>query len=793
MKKSLIFVSSFALALGVGVAVSAHQAKAQEAKAETSTTIYYAVNTTYSVKCNVKYGTGGSDPWGTFAMTKNGETFGGKDVYTCTFTDKWDGLATMQLQQYEGDTWKSQVVPFQDTWTSPSVYNGKIYDGSWKTYTPDPEPVTPSVYKYSLNGAAGLEMTVNPSDSSEYMSAELSFVVGDELTFTKDNEAFAVNPSDANLYTKVELSNNKLVFVQNYSGRLYLNVDNAVLWAGELDSGIYLNGSFSNWDVKHAAKAIQNVNEQGVYSVEGLTLAANAEVLFIEMVKGVRNPVYKNIDSEKLTINEGVDADLYNNNLRIKAAGTYNLYFNSTNGWYSITNPSYVPDVPEEEGYYIKGTATSWRYDSDYKMTNTSQGGNLAQFMNLDAAIDDEIRVATYYTDRTPYEQWAEVGNIFDPESEYYTDFGVKEGDNFKFTKAGKYDVYAKIENEVLKFYVAEHVDSYTIELTAIKFAGKDLDGDPVALASQTAYAGSNFNPEIPGINGYVARDVYTHADCAENHKYTPSAFNADGHLYIKYTKLANYLTGDETFAGEGHGWNVDYSTLVNPHGTNIAEGTVTVPSGVDADHPMRVKVLPYVENAGEGKPGWGSVFYTMGHEKDPEFVSIDETGNFVFVKAGTYAFYINSENKVWFNGGEYAFHAKFISEVGGVCVYQGGTNLELLASKWTEMKNAYLALSEQEQNNIKAVGIDGGDSDESADERLQMVAKYSYIVHRYGTGVFEDFIWGGSYTASSIITNNTISSVEANNTMFIVIGAIFAVTLLGLTTCLVIKKRKQN
>lgn len=150
--KTILTTTALAMALGAGVAVGAHQeAKVEKADAKTSTTIYYAITTTYTVKCNVHFGSNQSDPWGTYVMSKNGAKFGGKDVYTCTFTDEWDGLATMQLQKYDGNTHMGEETPIS-SWTGVSTYNGKIWDGSWKTYTPDPEQVTVTRYAV-LDGA----------------------------------------------------------------------------------------------------------------------------------------------------------------------------------------------------------------------------------------------------------------------------------------------------------------------------------------------------------------------------------------------------------------------------------------------------------------------------------------------------------------------------------------------------------------------------------------------------------------------------------------------------------------
>ena len=109
----------------------------------TSTTVYYAVPSatvgSYSVKCNTNH-KGDGDDWHQYTMTKSatGVNFAGTslDVYTCTFTDTYNGLGKLQFQLYDGSTYKSQIEPIS-SWTSVGTYNGKVYfhSGSgWVSY-----------------------------------------------------------------------------------------------------------------------------------------------------------------------------------------------------------------------------------------------------------------------------------------------------------------------------------------------------------------------------------------------------------------------------------------------------------------------------------------------------------------------------------------------------------------------------------------------------------------------------------------------------------------------------------
>lgn len=109
---------------------------------KTNTTVYYAVPTSvvgsYTVKCNVNY-KGDGEWWELHNMTKTDKTYDGYPIYSCTFTDEYDGLGCLQFQLYDGNTHKGQQQPIS-SWTGASTYNGKLlkHDQSgWNTYRYD--------------------------------------------------------------------------------------------------------------------------------------------------------------------------------------------------------------------------------------------------------------------------------------------------------------------------------------------------------------------------------------------------------------------------------------------------------------------------------------------------------------------------------------------------------------------------------------------------------------------------------------------------------------------------------
>ena len=138
--KNVLLVGAATAVLGVGVVVGTHQSKAPTVKAATETTVYYAVPSdvvgTYTVKLNINR-QGDGDNWQIYTMTKlDGESYGGYDLYTYTYTDLYDGVGAMQFQLLDGETWISQQQPI-GSWTRPEKYNGKVYvhDDGWHSYT----------------------------------------------------------------------------------------------------------------------------------------------------------------------------------------------------------------------------------------------------------------------------------------------------------------------------------------------------------------------------------------------------------------------------------------------------------------------------------------------------------------------------------------------------------------------------------------------------------------------------------------------------------------------------------
>ena len=247
------------------------------------------------------------------------------------------------------------------------------------------------------------------------------------------------------------------------------------------------------------------------------------------------------------------------------------------------------------------------------------------------------------------------------------------------------------------------------------------------------------------------------------------------------------YVVGDADFTGSNIGaWaphgGVRLSTECQDP-ANFLEGAIIIPDVEEA-----VQTRPLLLN-NDGTTEW--VDYSLGGT----YSFASKNGNNIeFSESGTYGVYVKIEAGqavVYLNKGLEAFYTKFLGEVGGVCseILGGTKDLDNLKTVWLSQKAAYESLIATEKATISGIagGIDGGD--EEGDRLHQVVAKYSYIVHKYGTANCADFIWNETYAPSS---SNGIRVLNINNNVLVITLVSVGVTLVsaGLVFFLIRRRR---
>ena len=435
MKKGLLFATTLAMVLGVGVAVGAHQSKAAEVEAAGETTIYLDTNklTWYGDQSRAYlYGSGGNNGWPGKALTHVSGSIYKLDVANMSNyqyviflrsngTDVWnrtskDGGVAINLPS----NWATQNMwKFNDNWTGDQYDDGN-YTGSWTLYTPP--AVTYSV-TCVLDGVAQTPVQVAKGELPDAPSEKFGKVFSGWCSDSACTIPAVGVTSDTTVYGKF-----------NALPAVTYTVD--VTAVAETYSEPHLYAFEPN--------GTTNASWPGVaYNGNTITVPNDATIIITD---GATNNAKQTVNIEQ----SGVANDV----LKILAAKDeqeHNKYV-----WGS--------DMPVGgEGYYIKGSATAWAYVTDNKMSTADlNNGDVAKFIGFEAKANDEIRVCSYYTDRTPFEQWASLQGG-------KSDVGTLVGDNLKFTADGTYDVYAKYVNDVFLFDVVAHAEPepepvYTIQ-----------------------------------------------------------------------------------------------------------------------------------------------------------------------------------------------------------------------------------------------------------------------------------------------------------------------------------------
>lgn len=417
-------------------------------------------------------------------------------------------------------------------------------------------------------------------------------------------------------------------------------------------------------------------------------------------------------------------------------------------------------DEPAEDGYYLVGSKTDNKFAGAVKLSTTDiEPGNIAELHGYEGKKGETIKVRSFFNEEAVWSYYNGGEKDFGAGDQYA---------NFVFSKDQKVNIYAKYEGNPsqLNFYVERAYERYEVTLTKVLHAGSRRIGEAEG-GSVYAYDNEAFNPTTkfaPTHDGYVFRGkYYTDADCTI--EYVSAVPTADLHLYALFTKVGYYVISEAGY------WAIDNAILMdspdNPN--NKAEAAITVEDVGEAYS------FVYYDGEMHGHAGLGANY---------EFV-VNEESHIKFTKVGSYAIYwSNGDNKLYVNAGLEAFYTNFLNSVGGAChsdgIYAEG-ELQAVKDAWSLQEAAYNALTTEEQNTIKAIGFDP--DSESQDQSVRMVKMYSYIVKKYGTEVFNDFIWNQDHAGEHPFILAKVSNVKggAATIIYVIIGAVGVSIIAGL------------
>lgn len=528
------------------------------------------------------------------------------------------------------------------------------------------------------------------------------------------------------------------------------------------EDGYYLVGTETNWKFEGAPKLSEGT-EGNTAQLKGYSASDGEEFKIRGYFDGV-DTWYSEEGAgtgDNYVVNERTTVDIYLN-------GEKKLYV-------------YVPeDVPAEPGYYIQGiysSVPSWRYEHAMQMVQYSQDGNVAYYMNFSCGVGDEIQIRSYFEDREEKDQWGKPGNGTE-------EYGEKVGDHFVISKAGYYDIYAKYVDNQFLFFVAEHAESYSISVKGVVFEGKNKLEGLIDFGEQRAYKDEVFNPFVPSSDARVYIGAYINEACTA--EYTPAAITS-GTIYLKFIKVGYYV-----ISGVGE-WKIENAVPMMVDGVpegNKAEASVQVL----AENETYSFVYYNKDGVMEGHSGLGEPEPGKSYS-----YAVYEDTHIKFTKTGTYAVYwSNGDNKIYLNDGHIAYCTGFLTATSGECKLDEHqrviTDVEKLKAVWGQQKIAFNDLDDGSKGEIIKIGFDGGNEEGTLAE--QLVARYHYIVWKYGSEAFEDFIFESEevippHNPGSLIGFDSLI-YDANATTIIVI-TIAATSTLAFTLLLVFKKKRQK
>lgn len=239
----------------------------------------------YTIKVNVNIGD--NNTWRSATFTNTGKTINGKVVYTATFSEKYGGVDEMQIQKYQGSTWKDQKVPFS-TWTTYDNFAGKIYNGSSWATRPDYDVAKIKGITGDWNTTGEINMTLDSGNNYYYAvtgdgndkyyrlryglyydAHENNFDLvngsGGPYDGSTDNKKYGLHQADGNAF--------KLPTSADYNYRIYFDISGKKTW-------------FTKTEKTHSVSIKQqlgsgsatNVSTATIGNVTGVSVTANASV-----------------------------------------------------------------------------------------------------------------------------------------------------------------------------------------------------------------------------------------------------------------------------------------------------------------------------------------------------------------------------------------------------------------------------------------------------------------------------------------------------------------------------------
>ena len=511
---------------------------------------------------------------------------------------------------------------------------------------------------------------------------------------------------------------------------------------------------------------------------------------------------YKFADSIKM--DEGEHGDLAEA-IQINAKSNQYLkvrsWFNNTNKTYPSSGKGYKPDndkdvniyisesdeflvedyinKPEEDGYYVFGTYGSEvvsEYIDAYKTTTfiDEKMNYVALYENIHLELNDSIYVKRYSSSSHPRQV------IISPESTLSYDF-EKYGDGVRLKQkwVDYFDVYIIDDGENIVFRPDRHSTKVLNPMTAVfcTYTGEVVRTQD--LPEQLSYSNTRFYPDLVEMEGAkLTGEVYLDVNCTD--KFNNWFISEPTHLYVKYLVPGYYFC---------HNWG-EYQLMdtTNIEEDSLAEITIQPLNQEDMDTFI---FISYDADSNIQEYELESSNYAInevgydGNKRLRDAIEFNAwtLGNYFRVS-------IKTDGKLHIKEAGSFFCNDFINDISNICDDTGlNTNIEALQGEWLEQKAAYQQVEYKQE--IINIGFQYFESPETIYE--EMMNKYYYIINKYGSETFENFIFPDM---DPVLPNGIDNNVFLKYNDAAIFAAVISISVVGvslLVTLLVFKKKKKS
>ena len=511
---------------------------------------------------------------------------------------------------------------------------------------------------------------------------------------------------------------------------------------------------------------------------------------------------YKFADSIKM--DEGEHGDLAEA-IQINAKSNQYLkvrsWFNNTNKTYPSSGKGYKPDndkdvniyisesdeflvedyinKPEEDGYYVFGTYGSEvvsEYIDAYKTTTfiDEKMNYVALYENIHLELNDSIYVKRYSSSSHPRQV------IISPESTLSSDF-EKYGDGVRLKQkwVDYFDVYIIDDGENIVFRPDRHSTKVLNPMTAVfcTYTGEVVRTQD--LPEQLSYSNTRFYPDLVEMEGAkLTGEVYLDVNCTD--EFNNWFISEPTHLYVKYLVPGYYFCHNRGEYQLMDTTNIEEDSLaeITIQPLNQEDMDTFIFISYDADSNIQEYELES-SNYAINEVGYD------GNKRLRDAIEFNAwtLGNYFRVS-------IKTDGKLHIKEAGSFFCNDFINDISNICDDTGlNTNIEALQGEWLEQKAAYQRVEYKQE--IINIGFQYFASPETIYE--EMMNKYYYIINKYGSDKFANFIFPDM---DPVLPNGIDNNVFLKYNDAAIFAAVISISVVGvslLVTLLVFKKKKKS